>query len=108
TPVCLIEALACGRRVVSTNVGGVADVLQGGALGRLVERGDLEGLTEALSAAIDDATPIDPRVAVETRARYDIRRLADDLGTLYDSVTQSLTLTTTNSGESRPRLTIAP
>src|SRR6185503_5513832 len=30
TPVCLIEALACGRAVVATDVGGVADVLDEG------------------------------------------------------------------------------
>jgi len=36
TPVCLIEALACGRAVVATNVGGVADVLEEGRLGLLV------------------------------------------------------------------------
>ena len=39
TPVALIEALAAGRPVVATRVGGTPDLLKGGELGRLVPAG---------------------------------------------------------------------
>src|SRR5439155_1052376 len=53
TPVCLIEALACGRAVVATNVGGVADVLEEGRLGLLVPPRDESALARALLTLAD-------------------------------------------------------
>lgn len=48
TPVALIEALASGRPVVSTNVGGVKDVVEDGVNGYLVALGDASGLAKRL------------------------------------------------------------
>src|SRR2546426_654585 len=53
TPVCLIEALACGRAVVATNVGGVADVLEEGRHGLLVPPRDEAALARALLTLAD-------------------------------------------------------
>jgi len=88
TPVCLIEALAAGRAVVATDVGGVADVLDGGRLGVLIPAGD----SEALAARLADLMRQDRRhafedVAVEEiMARYDVGRLAADVADLYDEL----------------------
>jgi glycosyltransferase involved in cell wall biosynthesis len=52
-PAVLLEALAAGLPVISTKSSpGVAELLGHGALGRLVEPGDLEGLAEALAGEI--------------------------------------------------------
>lgn len=48
TPVALIEALAAGRAVVATDVGGVAEVLEGGRYGVLVPPRDPEAFAEAV------------------------------------------------------------
>ena len=48
TPVSLIEAMAAGLPVVSTNVGGVPDVVQDQKTGYLVSPGDARGLAEAI------------------------------------------------------------
>src|SRR2546427_10590516 len=53
TPVCLIEALACGRAVVATNVGGVPDVLEQGRLGLLVPPRGEAALPRALLTLAD-------------------------------------------------------
>jgi glycosyltransferase involved in cell wall biosynthesis len=51
TPNVVLEALACGRRVVATRVGGTPDVITSDTLGVLVPPGD----PPALAAAIEDA-----------------------------------------------------
>jgi len=57
TPNVLLEALACGRRVVATSVGGIPDVVSGPALGELVPVRDPAALAAALGRAVD--TPYD-------------------------------------------------
>jgi len=88
TPVCLIEALACGRPVVATEVGGVADVLEQGKLGVLVPMGDVEALAAALRRLLD---PSERRRFVGVGrgamlARYDVARLVSDIEKLYDEL----------------------
>ena len=48
TPNVLLEALACGRRAVATNVGGIPDVMTSPALGELVPPRDVTALAAAL------------------------------------------------------------
>jgi len=53
TPNVLIEALACGRRVVATEVGGIPDLVSRPELGALVPPGDVPALAAALGAALE-------------------------------------------------------
>jgi glycosyltransferase involved in cell wall biosynthesis len=53
-PVCLLEAMASGRAVVATSVGGIPDVVEDGVTGLLVEPGDVEGLRAALERLLAD------------------------------------------------------
>ena len=53
TPVSLIEALAAGRAVVGTSVGGVPDLLDGATRGLLVPPGDEEALARAIVRLLD-------------------------------------------------------
>lgn len=84
TPVSLIEAMAAGVPVVSTEVGGVADVLSGGAYGRLVPPGDAEALAGGILAALREGpgerTERARRHALE---QYDAARLVRDVRALY-------------------------
>src|SRR5262249_22966131 len=48
TPVSAIEALAGGRPVVATQVGGVPDVVRDGIDGVLVEPGDVDAMADRL------------------------------------------------------------
>jgi teichuronic acid biosynthesis glycosyltransferase TuaC len=79
TPNVLLEALACGRRVVATRVGGIPDVVHRAELGTLVPAGDAGALAAALGAAL--ATPYDAAAvaALGARGGWD-----DSAARLYD------------------------
>jgi glycosyltransferase involved in cell wall biosynthesis len=59
-PNAVLEALASGRPVVATGVGGTRELVTDGVLGRLVEPGDAaalaRGIREALASAWDEAS----------------------------------------------------
>lgn len=86
TPVSIIEALAGGCPVVATAVGGLRDLLEGGALGALVPSGDAARLADAIQTMI--AHPPDhgadgTNARERMRQRYGIDRLVSDLDELY-------------------------
>jgi glycosyltransferase involved in cell wall biosynthesis len=57
-PNALLEALACGRRVVASRVGGIPELIDSPVLGTLVEPRDPAALGQALASAL--ATRYDP------------------------------------------------
>jgi glycosyltransferase involved in cell wall biosynthesis len=86
TPVSAIEALAAGKPVVATRVGGVPDVVRDGVDGFLVEAGDVDGLTDRLAELAADREAAQ-RMGVTGRTRvlerYSVGRLIDDVDALY-------------------------
>ena len=86
TPVVAIEALAAGKPVVSTRVGGVPDVVEDGEDGLLVEPQDVEGLADALERLAADRD-LRARFGEHGRKRvvprYRVERLVDDTDALY-------------------------
>ena len=89
TPVSAIEALAAGRPVVATRVGGVPDVVRDGEDGFLVEVGATDELAERL-ARLARNPALRKRMGEEGRARvlprYAVDRLVDDVDQLYRSL----------------------
>jgi glycosyltransferase involved in cell wall biosynthesis len=89
TPVSAIEALAAGRPVVATRVGGVPDVVRDGQDGFLVEAGATEDLADRLERLARDPE-LRERMGREGRARvlprYAVDRLVDDVDRLYRSL----------------------
>lgn len=66
TPNVVIEALASGRRVVATEVGGVPDLVSAPVLGELVPARQPDALAAALSRALD--APYDPEAVASAAA----------------------------------------
>jgi glycosyltransferase involved in cell wall biosynthesis len=86
TPVALIEAMAAGLASVSTDVGGVRDVVTGPELGWLVPFGDVEGLAGAVCALADapaERSAIGRAARASVRDRFHATRLVADISALY-------------------------
>jgi glycosyltransferase involved in cell wall biosynthesis len=87
-----IEALAAGRPVVATRVGGVPDVVRDGEDGFLVDPGDVEALAERLATLARDAE-LRERMGAAGREnvlpRYAVDRLVDDVDRLYRSLLEA-------------------
>lgn len=86
TPVALIEAMAAGVASVSTDVGGVRDVVTGPHLGSLVPFGDAAALADAVMLLADaPGRRVDVGRAgrASVRERFHSSRLLEDIRTLY-------------------------
>ena len=86
SPVALIEALAAGRPVVATAVGGVPEVVINGDTGVTVPVADPRALAGAVLTLLADR-PLAERLGAAGRRhvypRYDSSRLVDDVRDLY-------------------------
>lgn len=88
SPVSLIEGLAAGCAAVSTNVGGVTDVLEDGRCGVLVPAGNAKALADAVLDLLKDParrSALGEAGRVSAR-RFSIERLVVDLDNLYKSL----------------------
>jgi glycosyltransferase involved in cell wall biosynthesis len=88
-PLSIMEAMASGKAVVSTLVGGVPEFVADGETGILVPPGDVAALTRAMSAlAEDEATRKRMGEAGARRAfeRFDIAVMAARYQTLYSEL----------------------
>jgi len=86
TPVALIEAMAAAVPGVSTNVGGVNDVIGGRDTGRTAPFGDADALAGEiveLLASPDLRREMGGRARQRVLAHYDIERLVGDIAALY-------------------------
>ena len=89
TPVSAIEAMAAGRPVVATRVGGLVDLIEDGATGRLVPPRDPDALAQAIGSLLDDP---DARAAMGEAARrsagerFRAERLVADVERLYEQL----------------------
>jgi glycosyltransferase involved in cell wall biosynthesis len=70
-PIALLEAMALGRAVVASRVGGIPEVIQDGVSGLLVPPSDPAALSKALSRLLLDA---DLRIGIGVAARSVVER----------------------------------
>jgi len=84
--VALIESLAAGVPGVSTDVGGVRDVMPRGDIGVTAPYDDAAGLAAGVRTLLGDAArrrAMGERGRASVMARYSIDRLVDDIDALY-------------------------
>lgn len=89
SPVALIEAMAAGVPVVSTEVGGVADVVQHGATGLLAPMDDDAALARHVVTLLGDrdlGRRMGQRGRAIVAATYSADRLVSDIEALYEEL----------------------
>ena len=89
TPVSLIEAMASGRAVIATDVGGVRDLVEDGVNGLLVKSGDTVSFSDRLTALLNNdklRTELGARGRGFVIDRFSKERLARDVRLLYSDL----------------------
>ena len=79
-PLALLEAMACARPVVVTDVGGVAPVVDRGQAGVVVPAGDVHALAQAIAGLLRDpahAARLGTAARAIVAARYDLKSTID-------------------------------
>jgi glycosyltransferase involved in cell wall biosynthesis len=85
-PIGILEAMASGLPVVATRIGGIPDQVRDGTEGLLADRGDVDGLSEALLRLIE-SSDLRGRMGEAARRRaeerFDLGRFRDRIGAVY-------------------------
>ena len=76
-PGALIEAGLCGIPAVSTDVGGVREIVEDGATGRLVPIGDIAATAAAVTAVLERRIEIGTAARLRCAERFDTARALD-------------------------------
>jgi len=88
-PLALLEAMACGLPVISTEVHGAIDLLQGNKRGILVRKKDVKGLVEAIRFLVcnpDEAKKMGREAQRLICENYSLKKQIDRIEGLYISV----------------------
>jgi glycosyltransferase involved in cell wall biosynthesis len=83
--VAMLEAIACGRPLVSTDVSGTRDMIVEGQNGFVVRRRDPEVFAQAMNDALELEAA--GRVSTATAGRYALGSLAYELGQIWSPLT---------------------
>ena len=86
TPLSIIEAMAAGKGVVATDVGGVSDVVTSGETGLLVPPKDSKALANAVLRLLRDEKlrrSLGELARASVYPKYDVSRLTQDMENLY-------------------------
>ena len=86
----LVEAMAAGKPIVASNVGGIPDLVKNGYNGFLVKPGDVNGLSFAIKRLVDDKKMREEmgekgRVMAEN---YSVEKMIEKINALYSSLYQ--------------------
>ena len=93
TPVCVMEALACGLPIVATGVGGIPDIVEHGKTGIILEKGSIQSLTNALVSLLSDSSrciSMGKEAQEFARSHLDIVKIADRLVSLYGETIEAV------------------
>ena len=88
-PVAIIESLSSGKPVVSTNVGGVSELIQDGLTGYLAEPFNVKSIADNLIKMASDphkAQSMGKQAQIDILKRFSIQRLVRDIEECYEDL----------------------
>lgn len=84
-----VEAMACGKPVIGTNVGGIPDIVKDGRNGYLVNSRDPESLAHKIEFLLEN-TDLTAKMGIEGRRtaeqNFDINKRVDRILNIYDEL----------------------
>lgn len=92
-PNSLLEAMAMGRPVISTNVGGIPEVIQDGVSGLIVPPRNPEALAQAIVTLLGDSyhrTQMGDRARRTIEENFELQGMIDRLEQQYEKVVQKV------------------
>lgn len=88
-PLAVMEAMAAGKPVVATAVGGIPELIQSGSSGILVSSGDVEGFARALVQLVSNSQ-LRKRLGMTARLvaeeRFDVNVMVKEYEALYERI----------------------
>jgi glycosyltransferase involved in cell wall biosynthesis len=95
-PFTLLEAMALGKPIVATRVGGVPEVLEEGRSGRLVPRDDPAALASAIATVLDapDAAAMGARGRARVETSFTLDGMVRAVERVYEQVLHERRLVT--------------
>jgi glycosyltransferase involved in cell wall biosynthesis len=103
-PNVLLEALAVGKPVVSTAVGGCDEVIQDGENGILAQAGDAQSLIRCICRLLDHpeiAEQIGKRGQESVRRRFEANKVASEVGALIEEASRKTEATSEDMARGR-------
>jgi glycosyltransferase involved in cell wall biosynthesis len=88
-PLALLEAMACGRPIIATRVGGVPEAITDSVNGLLVAPDDVDALAAAMTAILDDdarAQRLGAQARASAEQRFSVSRVVRTTTDLYEDV----------------------
>ena len=88
-PLSVMEAMAAGKPVIATAVGGVPELVQDGKSGVLVPPGDVEALAEAILRLAGDAhlrRQLGQEASKQAKERFDVSVMVKGYAALYEQL----------------------
>jgi glycosyltransferase involved in cell wall biosynthesis len=88
-PVSLLEAMAAGKAIVATSVGGIPDAISDGRNGLLVPPGSSSGLAAALEKLARDSglrVELGRAAVIDVERSFNMKNVAERIGDLYDEL----------------------
>ena len=88
-PYALLEAMAAGRAVIATDVGGMGEVIEDGRTGLLIPPGDPHALADAITRLADDPElrlQLGRQAAEAVRQRFDRAEMVAAVERLYEGM----------------------
>ncbi len=85
----IIEAMACGKPVVATNMGGPVEIIDNGIDGVLVPFGDEKAIADACIKLLENqslAKKIGERARMKVERQFTAKNMSEKMGSIFESI----------------------